>query len=125
MSSCPSFVWQNPYFLIFMVTPPVLLVVWRFRQQRWLLLSFFLCFVAAGWPISFAAVDRYYQLLTDYVAATNSCHDVLTDDGAKYAFAHLFGWLYAIVYFGAWTIMFWIGSSLVRLGRHGPRAAVR
>ena len=69
-----------------------------------------------GWAASLCAVIFYYQYLGDLIAQHQNSPQELMDrwanDGAKHAFALLFGWLYALIYSLPWLLLYFIAVTI-------------
>ena len=98
---------------LFLATPVALLIVRIIKPSRmpwWLIV---LLAAALGWVWSNLAVNFYYRHLDDLLAAAGGVEhapqelvDRWQNDGAKLAFALLFGWLYGLLYLGPWVVAY-------------------
>ena len=113
--------------VLFLLLPPALLLG-RFafpkRMPWWLLI----CLVALfGWVFSNLAVHYYYHHLDDLIdvaggleAAPQDLVDRWQKDGAKLAFAFLFGWQYGLLYLVPWLIVYFVVTAARKaMAKHG------
>ena len=110
--------YYQTFVVLFLALPPALLLG-RFafpkRMPWWLLV----CLVALfGWVFSNLAAHFYYRHLNNLLAAAGGIEaapqdlvDRWQNDGAKRAFASLFGWLYGLLYLVPWLIVYFIVNA--------------
>jgi hypothetical protein len=101
----------NPFFLIFLGLPPILIFLRLRRGVRFRLGRALLAYVVLGWATLNAGIWLNYELLAWLVETTVDPPDAwtraMTTDGAKKAFGFLIGWLYAFLYFLLWYVPVW------------------
>src|SRR5262249_2228593 len=101
--------------VLFLVTAPGLLgvrLVWPKGMPWWVLI----CLSALlGWALSNLAAYFYYRHLDDLLAAAGGVDGAPQElvenwqsDGAKRAFAVLFGWLYGLIYLTPWLAIYFV-----------------
>ena|SRR5262245_56400687 len=117
--------------VLFLFMAPGLLgvrLVWP-KAMPW---SMLICLSALlGWGLSNLAAYFYYRLLDDLLAAAGGADaappelvDAWQSDGAKRAFALLFGWLYGLIYLTPWlAIYFVVITTRNALARRGATTA--
>lgn len=99
--------------VLFLIVAPALLAVRLVAPRRlpWWLLAVLVAIF--GWVLSNLAVHFYYRHLDDLLAAAGGIDsaprqlvDAWQNDGAKRAFAYVFGWLYGLVYLVPWLVVY-------------------
>lgn len=113
---------MNVFFVAFCALPPAILLAkayFKWRMSTW---WFFAGFVMVGWILWFVAIWLRFEDLARQ-ASTPGASDELMDqaqkDGAPRVFALYFGWAFAGLYFGAWTLAYSRGGSLYKRIRAG------
>jgi hypothetical protein len=107
----------NIFFAIFCLLPPVLLggkFYWKWRISSWWL---FVGFVLVGWILVNLTVWRHFEVLADLASIPGASDDVMDaaqNDGATRVFGLYFGWLYAALYFGGWTLALRVSAFVYR-----------
>jgi hypothetical protein len=114
---------------IFVTGVPALLTLRFFRPQRmpmWLLL---ILAALLGWVFLNLYLHFYYEHLDDLLNAAGGVEraprdlvDEWQNDGGPLSFTFLFGWLYGLLYLGAWSLVYAVLAS-VRSSRHKRRSA--
>ena len=102
----------NPFIMVFLLIPPIMIIGNTCREKRFSYWSLLLVFMIIGWPCVLFGIDWYYDGLAQIIDKTptppEEWLEILTADGAKRVFALFFGWLYSAIYF-----LVWLAATLV------------
>jgi hypothetical protein len=95
-------------------------------MPMWLLL---ILAALLGWVFLNLYLHFYYEHLDDLLNAAGGVEraprdlvDEWQNDGGPLSFTFLFGWLYGLLYLGAWSLVYAVLAS-VRSSRHKRRSA--
>ncbi len=99
-------------YAFFLLAPVLLLIKWNKPQVPWWLIIAIALF--AGWALLLGKVVFYYDALYDEITwyqtqglqAPVQLLDTWAADGAKKAFALIFGWFFALIYLLPWLIVY-------------------
>ena len=102
----------------FLALPPCLFTV-RYINDKPAWWVTYIIIAALGWASALGTVFFYFQYLSDLIAQYQIPPQELVDrwanDGAKKAFALLFGWLYALIYSLPWLLLYIAAKAIRRL----------
>lgn len=108
---------------LFLAASPLLVAVRLVNPKRmpWWLLGTLAALL--GWIFANLAVHFYYQHLDDLLTAAGGVNGAPQDlidrwqnDGAKLAFAYLFGWLYGLIYLAPWLVVHVLAAAVRKMG---------
>lgn len=102
---------MNPYFLAFLVLPPIMIGV-AFMTEKKRLWPIVIAFCLVGWALVCFAIEWNFNTLKNQIDAMTNPPEELIEawaaDGAQRVFGAVFGWLYSFIYFLPWLVPSWI-----------------
>jgi hypothetical protein len=113
----------NPFDLIFLLSPPILLL-WKRRGLNYSEASILLFFCIWGWLCLVFGLEYYYDRLSEQIQSTpnppQELVERLTQDAGRIG-VYMFGWLYSSIYFHLWLLIrqisFWLWRVFARFRR--------